>query len=69
MKKRRIDDAPFLVDKAPRLQAACHRHGLRFRYETHGNRNSVERVFREVTRRTNQFANCFGHAEAETVEN
>jgi len=35
----------------------------------HGNRNSVERVFRELKRRTSQFSNCFSHAEAETVEN
>ena len=25
-----------LVDDAPWLQAACHRHGLRFQHETHG---------------------------------
>jgi len=66
--KHRVDDALFLVDGAPWLKAACHHHGLRFRHETHGNRNSVERVFREVKRRTNQFGNCFSHAEAETVE-
>ncbi|WP_435346737.1 IS6 family transposase [Haloarchaeobius sp. HRN-SO-5] len=67
--KHLVDDAVFLVDGAPWLQAACHRHGLRFQQETHGNRNSVERVFREVKRRTNQFSNCFSHAHAETVEN
>lgn len=67
--KHLVDDALFLVDSAPWLQAALDRHGLRFQYEHHGNRNSVERVFREVKRRTNQFSNCFSHAEAETVEN
>jgi len=67
--KHLVDDALFLVDSAPWLQAALDRHGLRFQYERHGNRNSVERVFREVKRRTNQFSNCFSHAEAETVEN
>ena len=67
--KHLVDDALFLVDSAPWLQAALHRHGLDYRYEKHGNRNSVERVFRELKRRTNQFSNCFSHAEAETVEN
>jgi transposase-like protein len=67
--KHLVDDAIFLVDGAPWLQAACHRHGLRFQHITHGNRNAVERVFREVKRRTNQFSNCFSHAEADTVEN
>jgi transposase-like protein len=36
----------YLVDSAPWLQAALHRHDLDYRYEKHGNRNSVERVFR-----------------------
>jgi len=67
--KHLVDDAVFLVDSAPWLQAALHRHGLDYRYEKHGNRNSVERVFRELKRRTNQFSNCFSHAEANTVEN
>jgi len=67
--KHLVDNAIFLVDGAPWLQAACHRHDLRFQHETYGNRNSVERIFREIKRRTNQFSNCFSHAEAETVEN
>jgi transposase-like protein len=50
--KHDVDDAVFLVDGAAPLQDACSRHGLDFRYENHGNRNSVERVFREVKRRT-----------------
>lgn len=58
-----------LVDGAPWLQAACHRHEPRFQHEIHENRNSVERVVREVKRQTNRFANCFSHAEAKTVEN
>jgi putative transposase len=40
-----VDDAVFLVDDAPTLKDACQRHGLRFQYEKHGNRNSVERIF------------------------
>ncbi|QKY21236.1 IS6 family transposase [Halolamina sp. CBA1230] len=67
--KHLVDDALFLVDSAAWLKTALHRHGLDYRYEKHGNRNSVERVFRELKRRTNQFSNCFSHAEADTVEN
>jgi len=67
--KHQVDDAVFLVDGAPWLQAACHRHGLRFHHVPHGNRNAVERVFREVKRRTNQFSNTFGHVEPKTAEN
>jgi len=67
--KHLVDDATFLVDGAPWLQAACHRHGLRFQHVTHGNRNAVERVFRELKRRTHQFSNCFSHAQPSTAEN
>ncbi|RLM83362.1 IS6 family transposase [Halobellus sp. Atlit-38R] len=66
--KHLVDDALFLVDGAPWLQAACHRHGLRFQHVTHGNRNAVERVFKELKRRTNAFANHFRHADPETAE-
>jgi len=43
--KHDVSDAMFLVDGSHSLQAACQRHGFDFRYEKHGNRNSVERVF------------------------
>ena len=66
--KHDVDDAVFLVDGATSLQTACSRHGLDFRYEKRGNRNSVERVFREVKRRTSSFSNSFSHAEAETAD-
>ncbi|ELY72340.1 transposase [Natrinema pallidum DSM 3751] len=59
----------FLVDSAPWLQAVFHRHGLDYRDEKYGNRNSVERVFRELQRRTNPFSNCFSHAETDAVKN
>jgi putative transposase len=65
--KHDVDDAVFLVDGATPLNDACRRHGLDFRYERHGNRNSVERVFREIKRRTTSFSNCFSNAEAETA--
>jgi transposase-like protein len=67
--KHLVDDAVFLVDSAPWLQVALHRHGFDYRYEKHGNRNSVECAFRKLTCRTNQFSNCFSHAEADTAEN
>lgn len=67
--KHTVDDATFLVDGAPWLQTALHRIGLEFRHETNGDRNSVERVFKEVKRRTNQFANHFRHASVESAEN
>ncbi|MDL0121110.1 IS6 family transposase [Halobacterium salinarum] len=67
-KKHDVDDAVFLVDGAPTLKDACTRHGLRFRYEKHENRNSVERVFREIKRRTSSFSNCFSNADADTAD-
>ena len=67
--KHDVEDATFLVDGATHLHAALHRAGLRFQTERHGNRNAVERIFREVKRRTSSFANCFSHAEPETAEN
>jgi transposase-like protein len=66
--KHLVDDAIFLVDGAPWLQAACHRHSLRFQHVTHGNRNAVERVFKELKRRTESFANHFRHADPNTAE-
>ncbi len=65
--KHDVDDAVFLVDGATPLQDACSRH-LDFRYERHGNRNSVERVFREIKRRTISISNCFSNTKAETVD-
>ena len=66
--KHTVSDAEFLVDGAPWLKAALHHAGLRFRHVTHGNRNSVERVFKEVKRRTERFANHFRNADPDGVE-
>ena len=66
--KHDVDEAIFLVDGAVPLHRACEKHNLDFRYERHGNRNSVERVFREVKRRTTCFSNCFSNAQAETAD-
>ncbi|WP_135807068.1 IS6 family transposase [Halorussus marinus] len=67
--KHRVADAVFLVDGAPWLQAALFEQNLRFQHVTHGNRNSVERVFKELKRRTKQFANHFRHATHRSAEN
>jgi transposase-like protein len=66
--KHDVSDAVFLIDGLHSLQDACHRHGFDFRYEKHGNRNAVERVFREIKRRTLCFSNCFSNADAETAD-
>ena len=66
--KQQVEHATFLVDGAHYLQTALARLGLRFQSVRHGNRNSVERVFREVKRRTSSFANAFRNAELETAE-
>ena len=56
--KHEVDDAAFLVDGAATPHRACRKHDLDFKYERHGNWNSVERVSREVKRRTTSFSNC-----------
>jgi len=66
--KHNVEDALFLVDDAPHLKAALHRTGLRFQVDRHGNRNAVERVFREVKRRTSSFSNYFSHVQPNTAE-
>ena len=67
--KHDVETAVFLVDGAQHLQTALQRAGLRFQMCRHGNRNSVERIFRELKRRTSLFSNCFSHVEPETAEN
>jgi len=66
--RQHVSDAVFLIDGSHSLKDACSRHGLDHRVERHGDRNSVERVFREVKRRTSSFSNCFSNAEAETAD-
>jgi len=64
----RLVNAVFLIDGSHSLKDACRRHGLDFKYEKHGNRNSIERVFRELKPRTIAFSNCFSNARAETAD-
>jgi putative transposase len=66
--KHDVDDAVFLIDGSHSLKDACRRHSLDFRYEKHGNRNSSERIFREIKRQTTIFFNCFSNAKADTAD-
>ena len=66
--KHDVDDAVFLVDDADDLIGGLRREGYSYRIEQHGFRNSVERVFREVERRTSSFSNCFSHVDPATAE-
>ena len=65
--KHDINDATFLIDDADYLQAALSRLGLRFQIRRHENRNSVERVFRELKRRTSSFVNIFSNVKPTTA--
>ena len=66
--KHNVSETVFLVDHAHHLAAALNRAGLRFQTLRHGNRNAVERVFREIKRRTSSFSNSFSHVEPATAE-
>ncbi|SDY75369.1 IS6 family transposase [Halopenitus persicus] len=66
--KHDVEDALFLVDDANDLKGALRRENLRFHVEIHGFRNAVERVFREIQRRTSSFSNCFSHVDPPTAE-
>ena len=66
--KQPIEQATVLVDNAHHLTTALERLGLRFQVVRHGNRNSVERVFREVKRRTSSFSNTFSNTALPTAE-
>ena len=63
-----VSEVVFLVDGAQSLQTACRQMGYDFRYEKHGNANAIERVFREIKRRTICFSTCFSNASAETAD-
>jgi putative transposase len=66
--KHDVENAVFLVDHAKHLLAALRRSGLRFRPVRHGNRNAVERIVREVKRRTSSFSNSVSSVDPETAE-
>ena len=66
--KHAVEDAMFLIDDADDLIGGLRKEGLSYRVQQHGHRNAVERVFREVERRTSSFSNCFSHVEPPTAE-
>ena len=66
--KQQLTDITFLIDAATHLKAALDRLGLRFRVNRHGNRNSIERVFREVKRRTSSVSNTFSNIRLPTAD-
>mgnify|MGYP000170851009 CR=1 FL=1 len=66
--KHDVDDAQFLIDDADHLKTPLRRAGLRFRVQRHGNRNAIERLFRETKRRTSSFSNTFSHVDPATAE-
>ncbi|WP_079990173.1 IS6 family transposase, partial [Halolamina pelagica] len=66
--KHDVKDAVFLVDNADDLIGGLRRERLSYRVQQHGFRNAVERVFREVERRTSSFSNCFSHVDPATAE-
>jgi len=66
--KHEVEEAAFLVDGAPWLHSALHERGLRCRHEPVGERNPVERVFQEITRRTEQFSNTCSRADLESAD-
>jgi transposase-like protein len=63
-----LDGVQFLVDDADYLVEVLRDDGYDFAVVRHGLRNSIERVFREVQRRTSSFANSFSHVAPSTAE-
>ncbi|MFA9518718.1 IS6 family transposase [Halopenitus sp. H-Gu1] len=68
IEKHDVKDAVFLIDNADDLIGGLRRENLSYRVQQHGFRNSVERIFREVERRTSSFSNCFSHVDPPTAE-
>lgn len=50
--KHGVSDTGYLVNHTHHLVPAWQQAGLRFQPEVHGNRNAVERIVREIKRRT-----------------
>ena len=63
-----VDDAVCLIDGSHSPNHACRRQSFDFRYERHGNRSSVERVLREIQRRTTSVSNCFSNAGGHSAD-
>jgi len=68
-RRYQLTDVLFLVDDADYLGPVLAEGGYRFQVIAHGIRNAIERVFREIERRTSSFANSFSYVEIETPQN
>jgi putative transposase len=66
--KHGVSEAVFLVDHAHHLAAVLNQAGFRFQTLRYGNRNAVERIFREIKARTSSFNNSFAYVDLATVE-
>jgi len=67
-RRYQLDGVTFLVDDADYLVEVLSADGYDFEVIRHGDRNAIERVFREVKRRTSSFSNSFSHVEPATAE-
>jgi len=64
----RLDGVTILVDDADYLVEVLDTEGYDFQVIQHGPRNSIERIFWEVERRTSSFTNSFSHVDPPTAE-
>ena len=67
-RRYQLDGVTFLVDDADYLVEVLRDGGYDFQVMRHGPRTAIERVFREVQRRTSSFANSFSHVAPTTAE-
>lgn len=63
-----VNDAVFFIDGDLSLQCACDRHGLEFRYECHGDRNSDEYIIRNIKKQITSFSNFFRTTGSTTID-
>ena len=67
-RRYQLDGVTFLVVDADHLVEVLAADDYHFRVLRHGARNTIERVFWEVERRTSSFATSFSHVDPATVE-
>ena len=63
-----LDNVLFLVDNAGHLDPILVEDGYRFQEILYRNRNTIERIFYEIKRRTLLFSNGFRHVTPDTAE-
>ena len=66
-RRYQLNTIEFLVDNAAISDQFSLKTAIDFRIR-HGNRNAIERIFREIERRTSSFANSFSNVALETVQ-